>query len=100
LPIPAASFELLVLSLKYQAEQGLGLIQPSPDEPPEVDLALARHAIDLLGVLHQKTRGNLSSEEGRLLEDSLTELRFRFAQASAHQPGPVAVPRARAASAG
>lgn len=94
--IPPASFELLVLSLKFQAEQGLGLVRVDPDSPTEPDLALARHAIDLLGVLQDKTRGNLSLEESRLLENSLTELRFRFVQASADS----AQPKANEAAAG
>lgn len=101
--IPAASFELLVLSLKFQAEQGLGLMQADPEQPAEVDLALASHAIDLLGVLQEKTRGNLTMEEGRLLENTLTELRFRYAQASASGLKPELIsgaPRARAATAG
>ncbi len=52
------------------------------DERGEPNLDMARHAIDLLGVIHEKTRGNLSLEEDRLLSNSLTELRFRFVQAS------------------
>ena len=51
-------------------------------DKPAPDLGLARHTIDMLGVLHEKTRGNLSLEEQRLLENSLTELRFRFVQVS------------------
>jgi len=43
---------------------------------------MARHAIDLLAVLMEKTKGNLILEEQRLLENSLTELRFRFVQVS------------------
>ena len=42
----------------------------------------ARHAIDMLAMIQEKTRGNLSLEEQRMLENSLTELRFRFVQAS------------------
>jgi hypothetical protein len=49
-------------------------------QPP--DLPLARHTIDLMAVLLEKTKGNLSIEEHRLLENSLTELRFRFVQVS------------------
>lgn len=52
-----------------------------PEEKPEPDLDLARHSIDLLAVLQEKTRGNLSMEEQRMLENSLTELRFRYVQA-------------------
>ena len=52
------------------------------DEKEEPNLALARHSIDLLSVLSEKTRGNLTIEEQRLVENGLTELRFRFVQAS------------------
>ena len=82
IPLPPASFEFLALSIRTQAEVQLGLIHFGPEnERPKPDLDLARHSIDLLGVLQDKTRGNLSLEEQRLLENSLTELRFRFVQA-------------------
>ncbi|MCL6545839.1 MAG: DUF1844 domain-containing protein [Bryobacteraceae bacterium] len=82
-PLPPASFSLLVLSLRAQAEVQLGLY-PVGDEKdsPEPDLEGARHAIDLLGILQEKTKGNLTLEEQRLLENSLTELRFRYVQAA------------------
>ncbi len=60
----------------------LGLMQFGEKEKPEPDLPLARHTIDLLGVLLEKTKGNLTLEEQRMLENSLTELRFRFVQVS------------------
>jgi hypothetical protein len=83
IPVPPATFQVLVLSLRAQVEMHLGLMHFGPeDEKPEPDLDLARHGIDLLGVLQEKTRGNLTLEEQRLLENSLTELRFRFVQAS------------------
>jgi len=82
IPLPPASFEFLVLSLRTQAELHLGLIHFGPEsERPKPNLELARHNIDLLGVLQGKTKGNLALEEQRLLENSLTELRFRFVQA-------------------
>lgn len=81
IPLPPASFSFLVLSLRAQAEMQLGLMQFG-EEKAEPDLQLARHTIDLMGVLLEKTKGNLSMEEHRLLENSLTELRFRFVQAS------------------
>lgn len=81
-PLPPPSFEFLVLSLRLQAEMQLGLLRPAEgDEGPKPNLGGARHAIDLLGVLQEKTKGNLSLEEQRLLENSLTELRFRYVQA-------------------
>jgi len=45
-------------------------------------LVWAKHTIDMLGVLEEKTKGNLTLEERRLLENSLTELRFRYVQAT------------------
>ena len=60
----------------------LGLMQFSEEEKQQPDLPLARHTLDLLSVLLEKTKGNLSLEENRLLENSLTELRFRFVQVS------------------
>lgn len=80
LEIPPATLEFLVLSLRMQAEMNLGLFAMG-EEKPEKNPALARHFIDLLGVLQEKTRGNLTIEEQRLLENTLTELRFRFVQA-------------------
>lgn len=82
-PMPPATFEFLVVSLRMQAEMELGLLQLGDKEgQPPSDLNRARTFIDLLGVLEEKTRGNLSIEEKRLLENSLTELRFRYLQAA------------------
>ena len=83
-PLPPATFEFLVLSLRWQAEMQLGLYggTPEDEEAPSRDLEGARHAIDMLSVLQERTRGNLSLEEQRLLENSLTELRFRYVQAA------------------
>jgi hypothetical protein len=81
-PLPPASFSLLVLSLRMQAEMQLGLVHFGEEKDrPEPDLDAARHAIDLLAILQEKTKGNLTIEEQRLLENSLTELRFRYVQA-------------------
>jgi hypothetical protein len=81
LPLPPASFDFLVLSLRTQAEIQLGLLYFGEEKDrPRPDLPAARHTIDLLGMLAEKTRGNLSLEEQRLLENSLTELRFRYVQ--------------------
>ena len=82
IPMPPASFSFIVLSLRAQTEMQLGLMHFGEEEKPEPDLQLARHTIDLMAVLLEKTKGNLSLEEHRLLENSLTELRFRFVQVS------------------
>lgn len=80
-PLPPASFAFLVESLLMQTQIQLGLLHLGEEgESPEPNLPLARHSIDMLAVLQEKTRGNLSVEEQRLLENGLTELRFRFVQ--------------------
>jgi Domain of unknown function (DUF1844) len=76
--LPEASFDLLIVSLGMQAQMELSQA-PAPEAPPP-NLDLARHTIDLLSVLQQKTKGNLTLEESRLLENTLTELRFRYVQ--------------------
>jgi len=82
IPLPPPSFEFLVLSFRAQTEFQLGLMHFGPEnERPKPNLDMARHSIDLLAILQSKTKGNLTMEEQRLLENSLTELRFRYVQA-------------------
>ena len=78
-PMPEASIELLVMSLGMQAQMELMSPQEGSDAPPP-NLDVARHTIDLLDVLKDKTKGNLNFEESRLLDNTLTELRFRYVQ--------------------
>lgn len=81
-PLPPPSFSFIVLSLRAQVEMHLGLMHFGEEEKQPPDLQLARHSLDLMGVLLEKTKGNLDLDERRLLENSLTELRFRFVQVS------------------
>jgi len=81
-PLPPVSFEFLVISMKTQAEMHLGLLYFGEEKDrPAPDLRVARHTIDMLAMIQEKTRGNLNVEEQRLVENSLTELRFRYIQA-------------------
>lgn len=101
-PIPPANFLFLVDSILMQAQVQLGLLNfGENDEKPEPNLPLARHSIDLLAMLQEKTKGNLTSEEQRLLENGLTELRFRFVQVSQElsRTGPANTPTQSAAAA-
>jgi hypothetical protein len=82
--LPPPDFDFLVYSLRLQAELNLGILPfeaAMGEENHEPDFELARHNIDLLVMLQDKTRGNLSTEEQRALDNSVTELRFRFVQA-------------------
>ena len=64
------------------AEIQLGLLHFGEEKDrPKPDIRVARHTIDMLAMIQDKTRGNLNMEEQRLIENSLTELRFRFVQA-------------------
>lgn len=79
--LPPATLDYLIFSLRAQAELQLGLLHFGEEKDrPKPNLRMAQHSIDLLGILQEKTRGNLSLEEQRYLENSLTELRFRFVQ--------------------
>ena len=59
-PLPPATFEFLVLSLKTQTEVHLGLLHfGEENDRSEPNFPIARHSIDLLAMLQEKTRGNL-----------------------------------------
>ena len=89
LPLPPATFPFLILSLRTQAEMAMGLLHFGEEKDlPEPDLDAARHGIDLIAMLQEKTRGNLSLEEQRLIDNSLTELRFRYVQAVGEKAQP------------
>lgn len=77
--LPPPDFDFLVHSLRLQAELNMGLLPY--DEKRQPDFELGRHNIDLLAMLQEKTKGNLSADEQRSLDNSVTELRFRFVQA-------------------
>ena len=88
---PGVDFASFCLSLATSALYHLGVaIHPdSHDKIPQVNLPLAQQTIDSLEMLQVKTRGNLDSEEERLLESLLYELRMHFVEASrAGKAGP------------
>ena len=75
------NFSTFVISLSTQALMHLGEI-PSPlTGKVEVDLAVAKQMIDILGMLRDKSRGNLDDQEARLMEDVLYDLRMRYVEA-------------------
>jgi hypothetical protein len=73
-------FNTFILSVSSAAFMGLGLV-PSPDGKKEKNLSLARHNIDLLELIKDKTKGNLTAEEQKLLDQVLYETRMRFIEA-------------------
>jgi hypothetical protein len=77
------SFTTFVISLASSAAIHFGdLPDPNTGEPPEMNLEGASQMIDILALLEEKTRGNLTMEERQVLEQVLYELRLRFVEAS------------------
>lgn len=76
------SFSSFVVSLAGSAMVQLGEAPDPMTGKKEPNLQLARNTIDLLGVLKEKTSGNLDDEEGRLLDSVLYECRTKFIAAS------------------
>jgi hypothetical protein len=76
--LPPPSFAFLITSLATQAMVALGQIPDPFENKPVVRLPLARHHIDLLGMLEEKTQGNLAADEKSLLTHVLTDLRMAF----------------------
>lgn len=81
--LPAVDFSTFVLSLVHSALVHLGdAPQPGPGERRERNLPLARQTIDLLAILQDKTKNNLTGDEERLLDQALFDLRMRFVEVS------------------
>ena len=77
-PAPTAmNFDRLVQSLYMTAAVQMGA-GTAPNEQPRLDILGARQSIDMLIVLDEKTRGNLSEQEKRLLQNALFDLRMSF----------------------
>lgn len=79
-PLPAPSFAELVNLIVMQAMVGLGLVGGPGGERIPPNPELAKHFIDMLQVLEDKTRNNLTPEEKRLLDHVLYEMRMRYVQ--------------------
>ncbi len=80
--LPPADFQTLIGSIASQAVMGLGAVRDPKSGGVVIDLPAARFAIDLLAVIEEKTKGNLSDDESRELTQALSELRNRFVQIS------------------
>src|SRR5437763_1336730 len=78
---PPVDFHTFVLSLGSSALLHLGEIENPNDGASQKDLPLAKHTIDILVMLEEKTRGNLSTAEERLMESLLYDLRLRYVEA-------------------
>lgn len=84
--LPPASFVSFISSLAAQTLIQLGEVENPLTGKRRIDLPGAQYSIDLLTVLRDKTKGNLSQEEERQLDGALFDLRMRFVQASQCPP--------------
>ena len=75
--LPPATFSTLVQSIVTQILYYLGDLSTGGQEPM-VNLDMAKHQIDILGVLEEKTKGNLTPEEQQMLDAALYEVRMRY----------------------
>ncbi len=77
-PPPPASLMLLANTLATQAMGAMGLIADEKGEPMPANFDFARHFIDMLDVLEEKTKGNVTDEEASFLKEALHQLRMAF----------------------
>jgi len=84
--LPTIDFATFVLSLSHSALMHLGEAPHPETNSVESNLALAKQNIDLLGLLEDKTKGNLTGDEERLLAQVLFDLRMRYVERSKGAP--------------
>jgi hypothetical protein len=80
-PLPEVTFNSLILSLSSSALLHFGEIADPQSGEKKQDLDLAKHAIDTISMLKEKTEGNLTEEEGKFIEGILTDLKWRYVKA-------------------
>jgi hypothetical protein len=78
--LPTIDFATFILSLSHSALMHLGEAPHPETNQVEANLSLAKQDIDLLGVLEEKTKGNLTGDEERLLAQVLFDLRMRYVE--------------------
>ncbi len=81
-PFPEVTLATFIFSLSSSALVHLGEIPEPQTNRTEVDLPIAKQIIDTLGMLQDKTKGNLDQDEERLLKSVLYDLRMRYIQKS------------------
>src|SRR4030066_2109240 len=81
-PLPPVYFPTFILSLSTSALLQLGEIPAPQAKETNRSLELARHTIDFINMLKDKTKGNLTDEEARLIDNILYDLRVRYVNIS------------------
>ena len=82
----AITFVGFIVSLVHTSYMHMGDVPDPLSGKAEPDLPSAQQIIDILALLEEKTRGNLTAEERQILEQALYELRLRFVEVSENKP--------------
>ena len=82
--LPPVDFASFVMMLTNNIMVFLGQVPNPLTQQPQVDLAQAQHTIDILMMLREKTRGNLTADEERFLQELLPQLQMAYVQAKQH----------------
>jgi hypothetical protein len=83
MPLPEVNFPTFILSLNASALMHLGAIEDPETGRPSKNLPMAKQTIDILSMLEEKTRGNLTKEEENMLKNILYDLRIAFVREKA-----------------
>lgn len=81
IPLPQVTFSSFIMSLTSSVLMHFGDIPDPNTGERKTDLDLAKHGIDTIAMLKEKTKGNLTEEEQQMLDNILTELRLRYVKA-------------------
>jgi hypothetical protein len=81
--LPEVNFSTFVFSLSSSALFHFGEVPDPATGLKEKNLPMAKHTIDILGMLEEKTKGNLTDDEGQLLKNILYDLRMRYVKENA-----------------
>jgi hypothetical protein len=80
-PLPEVNFNSLIFSLSSSALLHIGEITDPQTGEMKKDLPMAKHSIDIIAMLQEKTKGNLNDEEQQFIDSILTDLRLRYVKA-------------------
>ncbi|WP_022664441.1 DUF1844 domain-containing protein [Desulfospira joergensenii] len=81
--LPKIDFSSFILSLYSSGLVQLGKVEDPSTGEKKLDFSLAQHTIDMIAMLEEKTRGNLTKDEENLLKSLLSEIRLAFVEARA-----------------
>ncbi len=84
--LPEVNFSTFIFSLSSSTLIHLGLVPDPTSGKQAVDLPLAKQTIDILSMLKEKTRGNLTQEESKLMDNLIYDLKMRYVEAVKHRP--------------